>query len=234
MQLQDMVVLITGANRGLGLALARAASAAGAKKVYAAARDPSRISVPGAQAVRLDVNSDVDAAAAAELCGDVNVLVNNAGIARGAAALSAGAFEAARAEFETNVYGTWRMTRAFAPVLAAQGGGAVVNVLSALSWLNIPAASTYCVSKSAAWALTNALRNELRGQRTQVVGVHVGYMDTDLTAGVHAPKIRPEDVAAQILQALADGRDEVLADITSRDAKAGLSAEPGAYLRSGA
>jgi NAD(P)-dependent dehydrogenase (short-subunit alcohol dehydrogenase family) len=234
MQMQDMVVFITGANRGLGLALARAALAAGVKKVYAAARDPLRITLPGVQAVKLDVTSDADAAAAAAACGDVNVLINNAGIARGASALGGGALDAARAEFETNVYGTWRMARVFAPGLAAQGGGAIVNVLSALAWLNIPGASTYCMSKSAAWGLTNALRNELRPQKTRVVAVHVGFMDTELTAAVQAPKASPDDVAAQILQALVAGRDEVLADATSRGAKAGLSAEPGIYLQAAA
>jgi len=231
MQIHEMVILITGANRGLGLALTRAARDAGAKKVYAAARDPSSVTLPGVQALRLDVTIDADVAAAAAACGDVNVLINNAGIARGSSALAVGALHAARAEYETNVYGPWRLARAFAPPLAAQGGGAIVNVLSALSWLNLPGGSTYCVSKSAAWGLTNALRNELREQNTQVVGVHVGFMDTDLTAGVVAPKVSPDDVAAQILQALCAGQEEVLADGTSRYAKDGLSAHPGVYLR---
>jgi NAD(P)-dependent dehydrogenase (short-subunit alcohol dehydrogenase family) len=234
MQVQDMVVFITGANRGLGLALARAALVVGVNKVYAAARYPSRIVLPGVHPVQLDVTSDADAAAVAAACGDVNVLINNAGIARGASALSAGAMDAARAEFETNVLGSLRMARSFAPVLAAQGGGAIVNVLSALSWLNIPGASTYCMSKSAAWGMSNALRNELRPQQTQVVAVHVGFMDTELTAAVQAPKASPDDVAVQILQALVAGRDEVLADATSRAAKAGLSAEPGIYLQAAA
>ena len=231
MQIQDMVLFITGANRGLGLAFARAALEMGAKKVYAAARDPARILLPGVHAVRLDVTRAEDADAAAENCRDVNVLVNNAGISRGSSVLAAGGMDAARAEFETNFYGPWRMSQAFAPVLAAQDGGAIVNVLSALSWLNLPGCSTYCTSKSAAWGLTNALRNELRAQRTQVLGLHVGFMDTDLTAGVNAPKVSPDDVALQTLIALAAGHEEVLADATSRDAKRVLSAEPGIYLQ---
>lgn len=230
MQIQDMVILVTGANRGLGLALARAAVAAGARKVYAAARDPGQITLPGVHPLQIDVTRDADAQAAAAACTDVNVLINNAGIARGAAALSGSALDAARAELDTNLFGPWRLSRAFAPGLAARGGGAIVNVLSVLSWINIPGASTYCVSKSAAWGLSNALRNELRAQRTRVVNVHLGFMDTELTAGVQAPKISPDSVAAQILQALANGDDEVLADDVSRQVKAGLSARPGAYL----
>lgn len=234
MQLQDMVILVTGANRGLGLALARTALASGAKKVYAAARNPACIDLPGVTTLMLDVTHDADAAAAAAACGDVNILINNAGIARGSSLLAAGGLEAARSEFETNVFGPWRLSQAFAPVLAANGGGAIVNVLSVLSWLNLPGVSTYCTSKSAAWGLTNALRSELRAQKTQVLGVHIGFMDTELSAGVQAPKIRPDDVAQQVLRALVAGREELLADAISRDAKGGLSAEPGIYLRSAA
>lgn len=199
MRHQDMVIFITGANRGLGLSLARAALSAGVRKVYAASRDPSQILLPGLHPVRLDVTRDADAADVVRDCRDVNVLINNAGIARGSSLLAAGGMEAARAEFETNFYGPWRMSLAFAPVLAAQGGGAIVNVLSVLSWLNLPGGSTYCASKSAAWGLTNALRNELRAQQTQVMGVHIGFMDTELTAGVQAEKVSPDDVARQIL-----------------------------------
>jgi NAD(P)-dependent dehydrogenase (short-subunit alcohol dehydrogenase family) len=231
MQIQDMVLFITGANRGLGLAFARAALELGARKVYAAARDPARILLPGVHAVRLDVTRAEDADAAAEGCRDVNVLINNAGISRGSSVLVTAGMDAARAELETNFYGPWRMSQAFAPVLAAHGGGAIVNVLSALSWLNLPGGSTYCISKSAAWGLTNALRNELRAQHTQVLGLHVGFMDTDLTAGLNAPKVSPDDVALQTLRALAAGVEEVLADAISRDVKRGLSAEPGIYLQ---
>jgi NAD(P)-dependent dehydrogenase (short-subunit alcohol dehydrogenase family) len=231
MQIQDMVIFITGANRGLGRAFARAALELGAKKVYAAARDPARILLQGVHAVRLDVTRAEDVDAAADACHEVNVLINNAGISRGSSVLAAGGMDAAHAEFETNLYGPWRVSQAFAPVLAAQGGGAIVNVLSALSWLNLPSGSTYCISKSAAWGLTNALRNELRAQRTQVLGLHVGFMDTDLMAGVNAPKVNPDDVALQTLHALVAGHEEVLADAISRDVKRGLSAEPGIYLQ---
>jgi short-subunit dehydrogenase len=112
--------------------------------------------------------------------------------------------------------------------LKVNGGGAIVNVLSVLSWINISAGATYSASKSAAWSLTNGLRNELRAQGTQVVGVHVGFMDTDMASKVDGPKVPPLDVARQALYALEAGQDEVLADDLSRNVKQGLSA--GVYL----
>ena len=234
MQIRDAVVFVTGANRGLGLACAEAALARGARKVYAAARNPESITLPGVTAVRLDVTAPAEIAAAAAACGDVTVLINNAGIARGSSLLAPAALEALQAELDTNVLGPLRLARAFAPALAAGGGGAIVNVLSVLSWVNLPGGSTYCVSKSAAWGVTNGLRNELRAQGTQVVGVHVGFMDTDLVRHVPGPKVDPADVAAQICTALEEGLPEVLADELSRRVKAGLSAEPAGYLQPGA
>jgi len=228
LKLQDTVALVTGANRGLGLAFARGLLAAGARKVYAAARDPSTIVLAGVQPVKLDVTDAADVAAAAAEFGDVTLLVNNAGIARGGAFLAADAETKFRAELETNVFGPLRLSRAFAPVLARHGGGAIVNVLSALAWVNFPSVATYSASKSAAWSLTNGLRGELRAQGTQVVGVHVGYMDTDMASHVSGPKTRPEDVVAQVIEVLENGGDEVLADEVSRQLKGALSA--GAYL----
>ncbi len=135
-----------------------------------------------------------------------------------------------RDEFETNVFGPLLVSRAFAPVLKKNGGGAIVNVLSVLAWVNTGFASTYCVSKSAAWGLTNALRNELAAQGTRVIGLHVGLMDTDMVRQLTAPKTKPDVVAKQVLEAIEAGRDEVLADEVSRLVKMGLSAEPGVYL----
>ena len=122
------------------------------------------------------------------------------------------------------------VSRAFAPILARNGGGAIVNVLSALSWVAFPSSSTYSASKAAAWAFSNGLRNELRGQGTQVLALHVGYMDTDMVREVAAPKSKPEDVARQTLEALEAGKSEILADEVSRRIKQNLSAEPGVYL----
>jgi len=230
MKIEGSVILVTGANRGLGLAYARAALAAGAKKVYAAARDPASIDLEGVVPLALDVTRLDQVEAAARACGDVTLLINNAGISRGAGLLGApDAFEAARAELETNVFGPWAMTRAFAPVLKANGGGAVVNVLSVLSWLSLPGAATYCVSKSAAWSLSNGLRNELRGQGTQVTSVHIAFMDTDMARKVPGDKISPEDVARQTFEAVEAGLPEVLADAVTRQVKQGLEADPPAY-----
>jgi len=230
MNIKDAVVLVTGANRGLGQAFVDALLAAGARKVYAAARDPATITLAGVVPVKLDVTSAADIAGAVEACPDLTLLINNAGISRRSSFLAADGADAARAELETNFFGPLALSQGFAPVLKANGGGAIVNVLSVLSWLNLPSVATYSASKSAAWSLTNGLRGELRGQGTQVVGVHVGYMDTDMTKGLDAPKLSPKDVVAQVLAAVEAGQDEVLADELSRQVRQGLAAERGVYL----
>ncbi len=229
MNLQNSVVFITGANRGLGLAFAQAALAAGARKVYAAARDPSSVTLSGVIPVQLDVTNPAQIAAAVAACPDVTLLVNNSGISRGSSFLGADAMAAARAEFETNFFGPWAVAQAFAPVLKAQGGGAVLNVLSVLSWLTIPGVATYSASKAAAWSLSNGLRNELRTQGTQVTSLHVAYMDTDMTRGLDAPKAAPLDVARLALQGVEAGLAEVLADDTTRHVKQSLSSATPAY-----
>ncbi|WP_428680237.1 SDR family oxidoreductase [Reyranella sp.] len=230
MQIKDSVALVTGANRGLGLALTQALLAGGARKVYAAARDPASVKQPGVEPVRLDVTDAAEVAAAARDLSDVTLVINNAGIIRGSGFLGEKGVEAVRAELETNFFGPVLVSRAFAPILGRNGGGAIVNVLSALSWVAFPSSSTYSASKAAAWAFSNGLRNELRGQGTQVLALHVGYMDTDMVREVAAPKSKPEDVARQVLEALEAGKSEILADEVSRRVKQNLSAEPGVYL----
>jgi NAD(P)-dependent dehydrogenase (short-subunit alcohol dehydrogenase family) len=231
MKINNAVAFVTGANRGLGLAFAKALIAGGARKVYAAARDPDSVTLKGVTPIRLDVTNADEIAAAVRACGDVDLLINNAGIARGKAFLAPDSLAAARAEFEANFFGQLEVSKAFAPVLARNGGGAIVNVLSALSWVSFPSSATYGASKAAAWSLTNGLRNELRGQATQVVALHVGYMDTDMTARlVDTPKSRPEDVVKYTLDVLEAGGEEALADDVSRSLKKGLSAEPGVYI----
>lgn len=230
MEIQNSVALVTGANRGLGLAFTQALLAGGARKVYAAARDPATVKQPGVQPVRLDVTDPAQVAATAAELGDVTLVINNAGIIRGSGFLGEKGVEAVRAELETNFFGPVHVSRAFAPILARNGGGAIVNVLSALSWVAFPSSSTYSASKAAAWAFSNGLRNELRGQGTQVLALHVGYMDTDMVRDVAAPKSKPEDVARQVLEALEAGKSEILADEVSRRLKQNLSAEPGVYL----
>ena len=228
MKIKDAVVLVTGANRGLGQAFVHGLLAAGAKKIYAAARKPESITLDGVEPIRLDVTKPGEITAAVAIASDVNLLINNAGISSPGALLSKGSLAAARAEFETNFFGPLAMSTAFAPVLAANGGGTIVNVLSVLSWISFPGAATYSASKAAEWSLTNGLRHELRSQGTKVMGVHVAFMDTDMTKGREVPKVDPNDVARLVLEALETDQDEVLADDLTRKVKQGLSA--GFYL----
>ncbi|MDM4765413.1 SDR family oxidoreductase [Pelomonas sp. SE-A7] len=230
MNLLNATVLITGANRGIGLAFAREALARGARKVYAAARDPSKITLPGVVPVRLDVTRPDEVAALAAELKDVTVLINNAGIADFGGFLAPGSVESARRHLEVNFFGPLLLAQAFAPTLAANGGGAVLNVLSIASWINRPLLGVYGASKSAAWALTNGLRHELRGQHTQVLGLHMGFVDTDLTTAVDAPKSKPEDIVNAALDALESGAEEVLADEMTRQVKASLGTAKAAYL----
>ena len=231
MQLANATVLITGANRGLGLAFAREALARGARKVYAAARDPAKVTLPGVVPITLDVTRADDVRAAARECGDVTLLINNAGIAMTGGFFAEGSLESAQRHFDTNVFGPLRLTQAFAPVLASHGGGAILNVLSIASWINGPLLGVYGMSKSAAWAMTNGVRIELRGQKTQVLALHVGFVDTDLTRGLDVPKLAPDAVVRIALDALEAGAAEVLADERTRQVHQGLSADPAVYLK---
>ena len=192
MQLDNAVVFISGANRGLGLAFAREALARGAKKVYAGARKPESVTLAGVIPVKLDVTNEQDIADAARLCPDVTVLINNAGIAETGGFLTDGAEAMFLRQIAVNVLGPLRLTRAFAPVLANHGGGAVINVLSVGSWITGPLLATYAATKSAAWSLTNALRQELVAQHTHVLGLHAGFIDTDLTTELDVPKSSPK------------------------------------------
>jgi NAD(P)-dependent dehydrogenase (short-subunit alcohol dehydrogenase family) len=228
MNIAHAVVFVTGANRGLGLALVHALLAKGAAKVYAGVRDPASFNVPGAVPVRLDVTDAAQVTAAAAACGDVDLLINNAGIAHMFDYLDATAIDRGRDMFETNFFGVLRMSQAFTPVLRANGGGALVNILSVASWVNAAPLSLYAATKSAAWGLTNGLRNSLADQGTLVTGVHVGFMDTDMTDGIDFPKSSPQAVAATIIAGIEAGLTEVLADDISATVKAGLSS--GIYL----
>jgi NAD(P)-dependent dehydrogenase (short-subunit alcohol dehydrogenase family) len=230
MKLKDAVVFVTGANRGIGLAFAREALARGARKVYAGARDPSSVTLAGVVPVALDVTKAGDIEAAARNCPDVTLLVNNAGIADFGSFMTDTAVDSARRHLEVNFFGPLLMTRAFAPILAANGGGAIINVLSVASWLNRPALGVYGASKTAAWGLTNALRNDLRAQNTQVLGMHVGFVDTDLTKGIDAPKTSPDVVVQRTYDGLEDGATEVLADERTQQVHRGLSDVPAIYL----
>ncbi|MGP4019080.1 SDR family oxidoreductase [Saccharopolyspora sp. 5N708] len=220
MEIRGRVALVTGANRGIGRAFARAFVDSGAK-VYAAARQPELITDPDVVPIRLDVTDPDSIAEAAELAADASILVNNAGVALGGPALTA-SLDNARREMEVNYFGTWAMTQAFAPVLAANGGGAVVNMLSAGSWVALERVSGYTASKSAQWSLSNALRVALRPQGTLVLGVHCWFVDTDLAAAVEEPKIKAEDVARATIEGLLADEEEVLVDEATKRIKASL------------
>ena len=231
MKIENAVVLVTGANRGIGLAFVSELLARGARKVYAAARDPSSLAPqPGVQALRLDVNNPEDVAAAAALASDVTLVINNAGIAQPGGFMAADSEEVMRRIFETNVFGVLRVSKAFAPVLQANGGGALLNVLSVASWVNGGELAAYSASKSAAWSLTNALRHELAAQKTQVLGLHMAYVDTDLTRGFDVPKTSPVQIVRRALDGLEAGADEVLADELTQHVKLAMTATRPSYL----
>jgi NAD(P)-dependent dehydrogenase (short-subunit alcohol dehydrogenase family) len=234
MNIQNAVVLITGANRGIGLAFARELLARGARKVYAAARDPATVTLPGVQALQLDVTQPEQVAAAAKLATDVTLVINNAGIAQPGGFLTEGSDAVTRRIFETNFFGVLNVSQAFAPVLKANGGGALLNVLSVASWVNGGELAAYSASKSAAWSLTNALRHELAGQKTQVLGLHMAYVDTDLTRGFEVPKSSAEAIVQRALDGLEAGADEVLADALTEQIRQGLTAARPVYLPQGA
>jgi NAD(P)-dependent dehydrogenase (short-subunit alcohol dehydrogenase family) len=213
MHILDVATFIADANRGLGLVFARTALKLGAKKVYAAARDSACVLLlPGVYAARKEVTRLEDDTAAAEGCRDVNVAFNKVGVSRNSSELAAGGLE-----FVTNFHGPWRISQAFAPVVLAQGSAAIVKVLSVLSWPNFPGGST------------DALSNDLTGQRARVHDLEVGFKDTDLKVSLNTRKDSPCDMAQQTLFAMSAGHEEVLADATRRAAKRGLSAGLGIY-----
>ncbi len=220
--IEGAVALVTGGNRGFGRALVDELLERGAAKVYATSRStqpgPARDTriVP----LTLDVTSDSSVAAAAEAATDVSVVVNNAGISLSTPVLTAPLSDM-RDELETNLFGIIRVARTFAPVLAEHPQSSMVNVLSALSWVSF--GRGYEISKAAAWSATNALRVALRDQGTIVTALHVGYMDTDMTADVDAAKADPRDIARQTAEAIIAGDFEILADDTTRWVKSRLS-----------
>ncbi|MGX1547873.1 SDR family oxidoreductase [Streptomyces adustus] len=224
MDIKGSVALVTGANRGIGRAFAQALLEHGAAKVYAGVRDPETVEGSELVPLRLDVTDEEQVAAAAATAGDVSIVINNAGVAGGPSLLE-GSFDGARREMEVNYFGTWAVSRAFAPVLAANGGGALVTMLSVASWVANRRLPSYAASKSAQWSLTNAFRLALREQGTLVVGVHAGYVDTDLAAFIDSPKISAADVAEKTMTALLDDEDEVLVDDTTRQVRAALSGD---------
>ncbi|WP_433554240.1 SDR family oxidoreductase [Micromonospora zamorensis] len=221
MKIAGSTALVTGANRGFGRHLAAELLARGAT-VYAGARNPDTVDLPGVTPVRLDITDPASVTAAAKLAGDVTLLINNAGIETGTDLLE-GDLDLIRLELETHYFGNLSMVRAFAPIIAGNGGGTILNVLSVLSWVNFPGAGAYGAAKSAEWAMTNALRAQLAERGVRVAGLHVGYMDTDMTAGVTAPKSDPAVIARIGVDGIEADAYEIVTDETSRQVQAGLA-----------
>jgi NAD(P)-dependent dehydrogenase (short-subunit alcohol dehydrogenase family) len=231
MNIAGSVVFVTGANRGIGLAFAKLALAQGASKVYAGVRNIEGFNTPGIIPVQIDVTDEASVAAAAKRCQDTTVLVNNAGIGivqEGVLALNM--IELSRHLMDTNTFGIVRTGQAFAPILAANGGGAVINVLSDVTWFSLPTLAAYAASKAAAWSVTNALRLELRAQQTHVLAVHVGFVDTDLTQGFDVPKIEAHQVAHAAYEGLEKRALEVLVDEGTQFIKTTLSHADALYF----
>jgi NAD(P)-dependent dehydrogenase (short-subunit alcohol dehydrogenase family) len=218
------VVLVTGANRGMGRHYVEQLLERGAAKVYATARRPESVDLPGAEVLALDVTDPESVRAAAAAAPDVTFVVNNAGISTGHNLIT-GDLAVIRRELETNFFGPLTVVREFAPVLAANGGGAVLNMLSALSWFSADGANSYSVAKAAAWSMTNGVRLELIGQGTYVAGVHIGLVDTDMAAGLDLPKSAPADIVRIALDGIEAGLIEIVADDWSAHVKASLSAD---------
>jgi NAD(P)-dependent dehydrogenase (short-subunit alcohol dehydrogenase family) len=212
--LEGTVALVTGANRGIGAAFVSGLLEVGAQRVYAAARNPQTLASLAQRDARvipvaLDITEDASVQEAAARMVDVDLVVNNAGVALGARLIAAADLSAARREMEVNYFGLLRMCRAFAPILAANGGGTLINVLSILARVASPASGSYSASKASAFSLTQAVRAELQAQGTRVIGVLPGYVDTDMAERITAVKIQPIEVVRATLDALQSDQDEV-------------------------
>ena len=233
MDISSATVLVTGANRGIGRRTVDCLLAAGAPRIFAGARDPAKLGALAEDerivAVALDVTDPAQVAAAAERCADVSLLVNNAGVNRNRPLIGEPeALANARAEIEVNYLGTLSMCRAFAPVLKANGGGMIVNVLSVIGRVNLPAIGSYCASKAAEYSMTQGVRAELAAQGTHVMGVLPGAVDTEMTPGGDA---RPEDVAAAIVEAIANDIEDLYPDAMAQGLSEGLARDAKAVER---
>ncbi|MDY1004464.1 MULTISPECIES: SDR family oxidoreductase [unclassified Curtobacterium] len=225
MDITGSVALVTGSNRGIGRHFVEQLLQRGASKVYATARRPELVDVPGVEVLALDITDPASVAAAAAAAGDVTLLIDNAGVLSSGSLLTDDLADARRA-VDTHLWGTLEMVRAFAPVIERNGGGAIVNVLSALSWFSAPGAGGYAIAKAAEWNMTNAVRLELAGRGVTVQGLHLGAADTDMMAGYDGPMTDPADVVRAALDGVERDATEVLVDDWTRMVKASLAGDP--------
>lgn len=232
MDISGSTALVTGANRGIGRRFAEQLLERGAAKVYATARTPEAIDIPGVEVLQLDITDPESVAAAAVAAPDVTLLVNNAGVAT-MSNLVTGDLDKIHLEMDTHFFGTLSVVRAFAPVLAVNGGGAIINILSALSWFSTDGATAYGAAKSAEWSLTNGIRLELARQGTLVTGVHLGAADTDIMAFYEnkADLLDPAEVARIAIDGVEAGQIEVLVDDASKHVKASLANDPSLFYQ---
>ena len=237
MKIHGSVALVTGANRGIGRAFVEALIARGAKRVYATARDPAKLKDLEAahpdkiHVLTLDITKPAQVAAAASQAGDVNLLINNAGINRKKGLIAAPVLDDARDEMETNYFGTLSMCRAFAKILKHNGGGTIVNMLSIIARVSLPAYGSLCASKAAGLLMTQGIRAELSRHHTKVIAVMPGAVDTDMERDFEGPKENPADVANASLQAVEDQAEEVYPGGMAQGVSQGLATDPKAIER---
>lgn len=231
MKIDGSVVLLTGANRGIGRALAEELLRRGAAKIYLGVRDVASVQAMTASSGRvvpltLDVTKPEQVKQAAQTAADVTLLINNAGVAAFTGAVSAADTANARQEMEVNYFAPLALAQAFRDTPAFQRGGAIVNILSFLALVTLPAAGTYAASKAAALALTRTLRAELKGRGVQVLGSLPVQVETDMGVALPEPRLTPDEVAAATLDALEAGAEEVFPGVLSQHAAGAFKADP--------
>lgn len=226
MEIKGITALVTGANRGIGRAFVEALRDGGAKKIYAAARDVKTLGDLTASdiiaPVALDITKPDQVREVAASLQDVELLINNAGISRNAGVIAAESLDEARAEIETNYFGTLSVIRAFADVLKSNGGGAIVNLASIVSFVNLPMLGSYSASKAAVHSMTQASRAELAAQKTLVIGVYPGPVDTKMAEGFPMDKVPPSQIVAAVLNAVSQGLEDVYPDAMASGVRDGL------------